>query len=105
MRYRRRFFIPLTFRNSGQQAGHLIWQDGAMEAWTADGELVGAYATRREAAAALWKALERQGKTRGSGGWTSATEDAPDSWAHSLSGNAIKRRTAWSQNSPHTGKT
>jgi hypothetical protein len=67
----------MTFRNSGQQAGHLIWQDGEMEAWTADGEFVGAYTTRQEAAAALWRVLKRQGKTRGSGGWTS-NPDHPD---------------------------
>jgi hypothetical protein len=64
MRYRRRFFIPMVL-HSGQQVGHLIWQDGAMEAWTAKGELVGRYATRREAASALWAELKRQGKARG----------------------------------------
>jgi hypothetical protein len=37
-----------------QQIGHLDWRDGAMEAYTADGSLVGKYPTRREAASALW---------------------------------------------------
>jgi hypothetical protein len=72
MRYRRRFFIPMVLRNSGQQVGHLIWQDGAMEAWTAEGELVGKYPTRREAAAALWAVLTKQRNVRG--GWTSVRE-------------------------------
>jgi hypothetical protein len=54
MRYRRRFFIPMIYHE--QQIGHLIWKDGAMEAWTAAGELVGRYPTRREAARALWAA-------------------------------------------------
>jgi hypothetical protein len=31
-----------------------------MEAWTADGEFVGAYTTRQEAAAALWRVLARK---------------------------------------------
>ena len=52
MRYRRRTFIPMVYR--GQQIGRLIWKDGAMEAWTAEGELLGLYPTRREAASAFW---------------------------------------------------
>jgi hypothetical protein len=72
MRYRRRLFIPMTLRDSRQQVGHLIWQNGGMEAWTTEGEFVGRYATRREAAAALWAELKRQGKA--SGGWTSGRE-------------------------------
>ena len=52
MRYRRRFFIPVVYRE--HQIGHLIWKEGAMEAWTAAGEFVGRYPTRRKAASALW---------------------------------------------------
>jgi hypothetical protein len=42
----------------GIEVGHLQWIDeaNAMEAWTAEGELVGQYPTRHEAASALWKA-------------------------------------------------
>ena len=54
MRYRRRFFIPMVYR--GCEIGHLVWTDGAMEARTAEGELLGRYPTRREAASALWAA-------------------------------------------------
>ena len=58
-RYRpRRAFVPIFHR--GEQIAHLIWKDGAMEAWTIDGHLVGRYPTRREAASALWIALHTQ---------------------------------------------
>jgi hypothetical protein len=54
MRYRRRTFIPMFCHE--QQIGHLIWRDGAMEAWTAAGAFVGSYPTRHEASSALWAA-------------------------------------------------
>jgi hypothetical protein len=55
MRYRRRLHIPYFY--GSRQVGHLDWRDGVMEAYTADGNLVGKYPTRREAAAALWAAI------------------------------------------------
>ncbi len=58
MRYRRRTFIPMVYREV--EIGHLQWVGEAMEAWTAEGELVGRYPTRREAASALWVATTRQ---------------------------------------------
>ena len=60
MRYRRRTHIP--YFDGSRQVGHLDWRDGAMEAYTAYGTLVGKYPTRREAAAALWAAIK--GTTR-----------------------------------------
>lgn len=41
----------------GQDLGHLIWKDGAMEAWTSDGDLLGRFPTRREAAYVLWRTM------------------------------------------------
>jgi hypothetical protein len=63
MRYRRRTHIPMF--QCGEPIGYLIWKDNAMEARTADGNLVGRYATRREAAAALWATRRRQRDVRG----------------------------------------
>jgi hypothetical protein len=40
--------------DQGDPIGHLIWINEAMEAWTAKGEFVGSYPTRRDAASALW---------------------------------------------------
>jgi hypothetical protein len=42
----------------GVEIGHLQWigEANAMEAWTAEGELVGRYPTRHEAASGLWAA-------------------------------------------------
>jgi hypothetical protein len=57
MRYRRRTFIP--YFSDGQQVGYLIWQGDGMEAHTADGELIGKFPTRREAASALWNFLNK----------------------------------------------
>ena len=57
MRYRRRFFIPYFSVPYGIQVGHLIWKKDGMEAYTANGEFVGKYPTRREAAQALNKFL------------------------------------------------
>jgi hypothetical protein len=51
---RRRTHIPVVDRHEQRQIGHLVWENGMMEARTANGELVGKYATRREAASALW---------------------------------------------------
>ena len=64
MRYRRRFFIPV-FHN-GQQVAHLVWRDGAMEAWIDGEETVGRYPTRKEAASALFEVLYKRGIRR----WT-----------------------------------
>lgn len=58
MRYRRRTFIPVVYL--GRQLGHLLWNGSQMEAWTAKGELVGEYPTRREAASALWRVIRKQ---------------------------------------------
>jgi hypothetical protein len=54
--HRRRTHIP--YFDGSRQVGHLDWRDGAMEAYTADGTLVGKYPTRREAAAALWATIK-----------------------------------------------
>jgi hypothetical protein len=62
MRYRRRTFIP--YFSNGQQVGHLIWQGNTMEAYTADGLLIGKYPTRRAAAAALWAFVNKHQDVR-----------------------------------------
>lgn len=64
MRYRRRMFIPII--QDGNQIAHLVWKDGAMEAWIAEDECIGRYATRKEAAAALYEVLRQRGVRR----WT-----------------------------------
>jgi hypothetical protein len=63
MRHRRRTLIPITYL--GQQIGRLQWNGEAMECWTAQGELIGEFPTRHEAASALWRATaERRQKIR-----------------------------------------
>jgi hypothetical protein len=63
MTYRRRVFIPII--HDGNQIAHLVWKDGAMEAWVAE-DFIGRYPTRKEAAAALYKVLRQMGVRR----WT-----------------------------------
>ena len=64
MRYRRRMFIPIIHRE--RQVAHLVWKDGAMQAWTAEGDFIGVYPTRKEAASALFEVLKQRGIRR----WT-----------------------------------
>lgn len=62
-----------------QQIGHLIWKDGAMEARTTAGELVGRYPTRREAASALWAATSiRRWEIRRALGVSGPKDQRPD---------------------------
>lgn len=100
MRYSRRLLIPVTLRDSGRQVGHLIWQNGAMEAWTTEGQLVGRYATRREAASALWAELKRQ---KSQCKWTSVREPRPS--LAKLSGDATQGGNATHKNSAYAGKS
>jgi hypothetical protein len=64
MRYRQRTFIPII--HDGNQIAHLVWKDGAMEAWIGENEFIGRYPTRKEAAAALYAVLRQRGVKR----WT-----------------------------------
>jgi hypothetical protein len=66
MRYRRRTHIPVF--HGSHQIGHVDWRDGAMEAYTADGNLIGKYPTRREATSALWATRTNARDVRGR--WT-----------------------------------
>jgi hypothetical protein len=52
-------------KKTGQQVGWLTWRGDGMEAFTADGTLVGKYQTRREATSALWKTPYVQAVRRG----------------------------------------
>jgi hypothetical protein len=66
-------FIPYVDCDTGQKLGQLIWRDGAMQAWTATDELIGEFPTRREAASALFRTLDRGRRIR----WTSHPERLP----------------------------
>jgi hypothetical protein len=77
MRYRRRTFIPYFSLPDGRQVGHLVWRGDSMEAYTADGKLVGKFPTRRDATKALWTAV---GQPR----WTSYNPDNPDTCASQI---------------------
>lgn len=73
MTYRKRTLIPVIRLADDTLIAQLVWNEGAMEVYTADGEFVGAYPTRKEASRELFAFLRQRSPQLLRGGWTTLT--------------------------------